>query len=140
MQRTQDLRRVFDPVIIEGKEVELVTITKLLGLTIANNLTWNDHVTEIIKKASKRLYFLTQLKRAGVPKQELALFYVSCVRSVIDYAAPVFFNTSILLYMRCRNSPGCSFKFILYILTYFNMNVLYRIFNIILKVSFWLII
>ena len=37
-------------------------------------------------------YFLTQLKRAGVPKQDLALFYVSCVRSVIDYAAPVFFN------------------------------------------------
>ena len=39
-----------------------------------------------------RLYSLTQLKRAGVPKQDLALFYVSCVRSVIDYAAPVFFN------------------------------------------------
>ena len=38
------------------------------------------------------MYFLTQLKRAGVPKQDLALLYVSCVRSVIDYAAPVFFN------------------------------------------------
>ena len=85
-------QRVFDSVIIQGKEVELVTSTKLLGLTIANKLTWNDHVTEITKKAIKRLYFLTQLKRAGVPKQDLALFYVSCVRSVIDYAAPVFFN------------------------------------------------
>ena len=85
-------QRVFDPIIIEGKEVELVTSTKLLGLTIANDLSWNDHVTEISKKASKRLYFLTRLKRAGVPKQDLALFYVSCVRSFIDYAAPVFFN------------------------------------------------
>ena len=47
---------MFDPVIIEGKEVELVTSTKLLGLTIANDLTWNDHVTEITKKASKRLF------------------------------------------------------------------------------------
>ena len=62
-------QRVFDPITIEGKEVELVTSTKLLGLTIANDLSWNDHVTEITKKASKRLYFLTQLKRAGVPKQ-----------------------------------------------------------------------
>ena len=68
-------QRVFDPVIIEGKEVEVVTSTKLLGLTIANDLTWNDYVTEITKKAS------SQLKRAGVPKQDLALFYVSCVRS-----------------------------------------------------------
>ena len=33
------VQRVFNPVIIEGKEVELVTSTKLLGLTIANNLT-----------------------------------------------------------------------------------------------------
>ena len=32
-------QRVFDPVIIEGKEEEWVTSTKLLGLTIANNLT-----------------------------------------------------------------------------------------------------
>ncbi|XP_068756572.1 uncharacterized protein [Montipora capricornis] len=85
-------QRAFDPVIIEGKEVELVTSTKLLGLTIANNLTWNDHVTEITKKASKRLFSLTQLKRPGVPKQDLAMFYVSCMRSVTDYAAPVFFN------------------------------------------------
>ena len=61
-------QRVFDPVIIEGKELELVASTKLLGLTITNGLTWNDHVTEITKKASKRLYFLTQLKRARVPK------------------------------------------------------------------------
>ena len=86
-------QRVFDPIIIEGKEVELVTSTKLLGLTIANDLTRNDHVTEITKKARKRLYFLTQLKRAGVPKQDLALFYISCVRSVTDYAAPVVFNS-----------------------------------------------
>ena len=85
-------QRIFYPVIIEGKEVEFVTSTKLLGLIIANDLTRNDHVTEITKKASKRLYFLTQLKRAGVPQQDLALFYLSCVRSVIDYAAPVCFN------------------------------------------------
>ena len=39
-------QRVFDPIIIEGKEVELVTSTKLLGLTIANDLTWNNHVIQ----------------------------------------------------------------------------------------------
>ena len=79
MQRTQDLRRVFDPVIIEGKEVELVTSIKLLGLTIANDLTWNDHVTEITKKASKRLYFLTQRsppvlkERAGTVREKSSI-------------------------------------------------------------------
>ena len=47
-------------------------------------------VSTSLRSESKRLYFLTQLKRAGVPKQDLATFYVSFVRSVIDYAAPVF--------------------------------------------------
>ena len=50
-------QRVFDPVIIEGKEVELVTSTKLLSLTIANNLTWNNHVTEITKKTGKEAFW-----------------------------------------------------------------------------------
>ena len=48
----------------------------------------------------------------------------------------------ILLYMRCQNSLSCSFiplMFMLYTLTYFNMNMLYRIFNIILKIRFRLI-
>lgn len=70
----------------------LVTRARLLGFTIANDLTWNDYLTEITKKANKRLYFLTQSKREGVPKQDLALFYVSFVSSIIDYKAPVFFN------------------------------------------------
>ena len=70
----------------------MVTSTKL-GLATANDPTWNDYATEITKMARKRLYFVTQLKRAAVAKQDLALFYVFCVKSVIDYAAaPVFLS------------------------------------------------
>ena len=60
------------------------------GLTISSDLTWNTHITEVIKKAAKRLYFLTQLKRAQVSQNDLCLFYVTCVRSIIDYATRVF--------------------------------------------------
>ena len=80
----------FDPIVIEGKELEVVGSVKLLGLNIASDLTWNSHALEVIKKASKRLYFLVQLKRARVPLQDL--FYTSCVRSVTEYAIPAFYN------------------------------------------------
>ena len=56
----------------QGKEPEVVSSTKLLGLTIIDNLKWN--VDDLIKKASKRLYFLLQLKRARLPPVDLALF------------------------------------------------------------------
>ena len=57
---------VCDPIVIEGKELEVVSSVKLLGLNIASDFTWNSHILEVIKKASKRLYFLVQLKRARV--------------------------------------------------------------------------
>ena len=80
----------FPPVAIGGEHIKVVSDAKLLGLTISSDLTWNAHITEVIKKAAKRLYFLIQLKRARVSQNDLCLFYVTCVRSIIDYPAPVF--------------------------------------------------
>ena len=70
--------------------VVVAVVVVVLGLTISNDLTWNAHITEIIKKASKRLYFLIQLKRANVSEGGLPRFYTTCIRSILDYAAPVF--------------------------------------------------
>ena len=68
----------------------VVESTKLLGLTISNDLTRNVHVSEVRKYLLKQLYFLIQLKRANVSEFDLSRFYTACIRSVIDYAAPVF--------------------------------------------------
>ena len=77
-------------IMVNGKELEIVPKAKLLGLTISSNLTWNAHVRDVIKKASKRIYFLIQLKRANVSYDNLKLFYTTCIRSILDYAVPVF--------------------------------------------------
>ena len=63
---------------------------KLLGVYFQDNLKWNNHVSETIKKAVKRLYFLTQLKRANVLSSELATFYVACIQSVLLYGCQVY--------------------------------------------------
>ena len=60
-------------------------------MIITSDLSWNEHVNEIVKKASKRLYFLVQLKRAKLPCRDLVFFYAACIRSILVYAAPVFF-------------------------------------------------
>ena len=65
------VERDFPPVVIDGVNIKVVESAKLLGLTISNDLTWNTHITEVIKKASKRLYFLIQLKRANVSESDL---------------------------------------------------------------------
>lgn len=57
-----------------------VKSAKLLGLTISDNLSWNAHVNEVVKKSSKKLYFLVQLKSAQLLFSDLVFFYKSCSR------------------------------------------------------------
>ena len=80
-----------DSIVVNGKNLEVVQCIKMLGLTINSKLTWNDHIDDVVKKINKRLYFLSQLKRAKVKPKDLALFYTSCIRSVADYAIPAIY-------------------------------------------------
>ena len=41
-------------------------------------------------KATQRLYFLKQLRRAGIPQAQLLHFYTAVIRPVLEYAAPVW--------------------------------------------------
>ena len=82
----------FEAVTINNKPTEVVTTVKLLGLTISNNLKWNAHIENIIKKGSSRLYQLRQLKRAKGDPALLVCFYTTCIRPVFEYACQVFHN------------------------------------------------
>ena len=70
--------------------IDLVTSAKILGLNISNDLKWNCHIDSIIKKAKKRLYSLSQLKRSGLGTRELVQFFCTCIRPITEYACPVF--------------------------------------------------
>ena len=43
-----------------------------------------------IKKATMRLFLLRTLKRVGLGTNDLVLVYCSIVRSIIEYASPVW--------------------------------------------------
>ena len=54
-----------------GKQIaERISSYKLLGVIINENLKWNWHV-DYITAASKKLYDLRLLKRAGVQEQDM---------------------------------------------------------------------
>ena len=78
------------PICIEGIEIERVKSFKLLGIIVTDKITWNENTTYICSKASKRLYHLKQLRRAGLDSVDLLAFYESVIRSVLEYACPVW--------------------------------------------------
>jgi hypothetical protein len=40
--------RAFDPVVVDGKELDVVDTVELLGVTLTNQLTWNPHIEKVI--------------------------------------------------------------------------------------------
>ena len=55
--------------------IERVSVYKLLGLYVNDNLTWNDHVSSICTKSTQRLHILKLLKRAGISSDDLLYYY-----------------------------------------------------------------
>ena len=75
---------------IGGNVVECVNTCKILGLLMDKDLKWNSHAQHISKKACKKLYSLKALHRAGVCKGNILKIYLSMVRPMLEYAAPVW--------------------------------------------------
>lgn len=49
------------PLESEGKQFEVVKSAKILGLTVRDDLKWNDHINNVTVKASQSVYLLKQL-------------------------------------------------------------------------------
>ena len=81
---------VLSPLCIAGSQIERVSVYKLLGVKITNDLTWNEHCEYIYSKANKRLFGLRVLQKSGLRTDELLEVYCSTIRSAVEYASPVW--------------------------------------------------
>ena len=70
-------------------KIECVRSMKLLGLFLNNKLNWNTHIDHLRRTCSKRLHILRRL-RGLVPSSSLRKIYESLIRTLLEYACPVF--------------------------------------------------
>jgi len=71
--------------LLRADAIERVTIFKLLGVTSSNDLSWEAHVNTICAKVPPWLYYLKQLRRAGLSLDDLSYFYLMVIRPVLEY-------------------------------------------------------
>ena len=69
--------------------IEEVKEHKMLGLIVDNNLTWNKHIENMIKKLSKNAYLLSRLKRYAKPTH-LQMFFNAHIISHINFASTIW--------------------------------------------------
>ena len=75
---------------INSVKLDRISVTKLLGVWIAEDMSWSRNSQEICKKAYSRLSMITKLKYVGVSRDDLLDIYILFIRSVTEYCAVVF--------------------------------------------------
>ena len=77
--------------IFNNKYIDRVNVHKHLGIYISSTLEWSKQIYEVCLKANRKLSVLRSVRLLS--RQTLDLLYKITVRSVIDYALPVYFKT-----------------------------------------------
>ena len=80
------------PMLNAMNDVSIASVNcfKLLGVYFSADLNWKHHVDFMLNKVAKRIYYIYLLTRAGVNSKHIVEVYCSIIRSVLEYASPVW--------------------------------------------------
>ena len=79
---------------INDRKIEKINVTKILGLWISEDLSWDRNTTEICRRAYSRMSMLTKLKYAGVSRDDLLDVYKLFIRSIAENCVIAFHSIS----------------------------------------------
>jgi hypothetical protein len=65
---------------------EKVTCAKLLGITIKHNLSFSEHVSNLLSRCNQRMFLLRSLRNRGLPPKLLEMVFNAILLSVVTYA------------------------------------------------------
>ena len=88
---TQTPLNISPLLILNHKSIRQVSTHKHLGLHLTHNLDWGVHVYNVCLKANRKLAVLRNVKLLN--RHTLDVLYKLTVRSVVDYALPVYYHT-----------------------------------------------
>ena len=79
------------PLVFQGHQLANVPQHKHLGLVLKSDLKWNEHIKEIVSKASKQLNIMKNLQYR-LDRETLEVIYTSFIRPLLEYGNVVWDN------------------------------------------------
>ena len=70
--------------------LDVIYETRLLGVILSSNLSWSPHINDITERAKGKLWILIRFKSLGGSQDQLLKVFQTRVRSILEFAAPVF--------------------------------------------------
>ena len=106
-------------------EILEVPSTKYLGLTIQNNLKWNEHINNTINKINKLIPFCFAIRKI-LPEGKRLLVYNALIQSKINYAVEIYGRKNNLWLSQLQISQNRILKILFYKNKLFSTNVLHK--------------
>ena len=75
---------------IDGHLIEQVHQTKLLGVTISDDLKWHANTKDLVQRCYKRMIILRNLYSFAIPRSDLVNIYCLYIRSVAEQSSVVW--------------------------------------------------
>ena len=75
---------------LNDDNLERVSVTKILGVWLQEDLKWEENTKQICIKAYSRVSILCKLKYVGICIEDLLTIYMLFIRSVTEYCSVVF--------------------------------------------------
>ena len=75
---------------LNGEGIERVKVFRYLGVWVSEDLNWSHHILKTTKRASKLIGLIYRRYYMSSSQGTLLLPYLSFVRPIIKYAAPVW--------------------------------------------------
>ena len=83
-----------DPILLNNTPIVEVDSARNLGITLSNNLSWDNHIDKICIKASRRLTILSRC-RSILPRLSLESLYIAMIRPIFEYGDIIYDNTTL---------------------------------------------
>ena len=79
------------PVVFDNTIIKEDKSHKSLGMTLSNDLSWNNHIDDLLNRAGKRVDILSYLKYR-IDRFTLEIMYKSYIRPIIEYGDVIMSN------------------------------------------------
>ena len=77
-------------VYLDDECLEIIDETRLLGVIVSDDLSWDKNTLSLVRRANARMRILHKLVDYGVPISDLVLIYFLYIRSVLEQSCPVW--------------------------------------------------
>jgi hypothetical protein len=78
---------------IDDRVIETISETKLLGVMISNDMSWDSNTQYIVKRANARMRMLHKLVEFSVPVADLINIFILYIRSVLEQSCQVWHSS-----------------------------------------------